>query len=56
MPIVAYAYDDLGRRTSLTRGNAKVVTTYGYQTGSPYLASLAHDLYGTNNDVTTTFT
>ncbi|WP_426050897.1 RHS repeat domain-containing protein [Brevundimonas sp. SL161] len=48
--IVAYAYDDLGRRTAVGRGNA-VSTTYGYDAASR-LTSLSHDLGGTASDVT----
>gem|GEM_PF-1769539 len=47
-PIAAYAYDDLGRRTSVTRGNG-VSTAYGYDPASR-LTSLAHDLAGAAND------
>lgn len=52
--LATFGYDDLGRRTSLTRGNG-TVTSYGYDAVSR-LASLGHDLAGTANDVTTTFT
>ena len=48
-----YAYDDLGRRTSLTRGNG-VVTSYGYDNVSR-LTSLASDLPGTTYDLTLGF-
>jgi len=48
-----YAYDDLGRRTSLTRSNG-VVTSYGYDNGSR-LTSLVSDLAGTANDLTLGF-
>lgn len=44
---------DLGRRTSLTRGNG-TVTSYGYDPVSR-LASLAHDLGGTAHDLSLTF-
>lgn len=44
-----YAYDDLGRRKSLTRGNG-VITTYGYDDVSR-LMSLASDLPGTAYDL-----
>jgi len=47
-PVAAYAYDDLGRRTSVARGNG-VSTAYGYDPASR-LTSLAHDLAGTAND------
>ncbi|MBX3476300.1 MAG: DUF4265 domain-containing protein [Brevundimonas sp.] len=45
-----FTYDDLGRRTSLTRGNG-VTTTYGYD-GASRMNALAHDLAGTGSDVT----
>jgi RHS repeat-associated protein len=45
-----YAYDDLGRMTSLTRGNA-TVTSYAFDPVSR-MTSLAHDLAGTVNDLT----
>jgi RHS repeat-associated protein len=48
-----YAYDDLGRRASLTRGNG-VVTSYGYDNVSR-LTSLASDLSGTTYDLTLGF-
>ncbi len=50
--LASYAYDDLGRRTSLTRGNG-TVTSYGYDTGSE-LTSLTQDLASTGYDTTTT--
>ncbi|HEX2762959.1 MAG TPA: RHS repeat-associated core domain-containing protein [Allosphingosinicella sp.] len=43
--LATYGYDDLGRRTSLTRGNG-TSTSYGYDAVSR-LTSLAHDLGGT---------
>lgn len=52
--LATYAYNNLGRRTSLTRGNG-VVTSYGYDAISR-LSSLAHNPAGTTADVTTTFT
>jgi len=52
--LATYAYDNLGRRTSLTRSNG-AVTTWGYGSGSD-LISLSHDLAGSSSDVTTTFT
>lgn len=52
--LATYAYDDLGRRTSVTRGNS-ATTSYGYDAASR-LTSLAHDLAGTTNDQTFTFT
>lgn len=51
--LATYAYDDLGRRASLTMGNG-AVTTYGYDGGSR-LTSLAHDLSGTVHDQTWIF-
>ncbi|MES2444197.1 MAG: RHS repeat-associated core domain-containing protein [Pseudomonadota bacterium] len=53
--LAVYVYDDLGRRTTLTRGNG-TVTTYGLDAVSR-LSSLALNLDGatTTNDVTTTF-
>jgi RHS repeat-associated protein len=48
-----YAYDDLGRPMSLTRGNG-VVTSYSYDAVSR-LSSLTHDLAGTTNDLTLGF-
>jgi RHS repeat-associated protein len=51
--LATYAYDDLSRRTSVTYGNA-TTTTYGYTPRSE-LASLAHNLAGTANDVTFNF-
>ncbi|MBO9715177.1 RHS repeat-associated core domain-containing protein, partial [Sphingomonas sp.] len=54
--LATYAYDDLGRRTSLTRGNGNV-TSYGFDNVSR-LASIGLNLDGatTTNDVTTSFT
>ena len=51
--LATYAYDNLGRRTSLARGNG-VVTSYGHDAVSR-LTSLTQDLGGTAYDVTTTF-
>ncbi|MBO9714998.1 MAG: RHS repeat protein, partial [Sphingomonas sp.] len=53
--LATYAYDDLGRRTSLTRGNGNV-TSYGFDNVSR-LASIGLNLDGatTTNDVTTSF-
>jgi RHS repeat-associated protein len=48
--VATYAYDDRGRRTSLTRGN-DVATTYGYDDVSR-LTSLAHNPSGTTHDLT----
>jgi RHS repeat-associated protein len=52
--LATYAYDDLGRRTSLTRGNG-TVTAYSYD-GISRLAGLSHDTVGTASDVMTSFT
>ncbi|MDX9838917.1 MAG: RHS repeat-associated core domain-containing protein, partial [Azoarcus sp.] len=52
--LAAYAYDDLSRRTTVTLGNG-TTTTYGYSTQGT-LASLAHNLTGTAQDQTTTYT
>ncbi|RZI99383.1 MAG: RHS repeat-associated core domain-containing protein, partial [Brevundimonas sp.] len=49
----AFVYDDLGHRTTVTRGNG-VTTSYGYNTASQ-LATLSHDLAGTANDLSYTF-
>ena len=51
--IVAFGYDNLGRRTSLTRGNG-VNSSYTYD-GISRLASLSHDLIGSSDDVTFTY-
>ena len=48
----AYAYDNLGRLTGITRGNG-ASTTYGYDAVSR-LTSLAQDPTGSTNDVTIT--
>lgn len=52
--LATYAYDNLGRRTSLTRGNG-VITSYGYDAASR-LTTLTQDLTGTADDQTWTFT
>jgi YD repeat-containing protein len=52
--LATYGYDNLGNRTSLTRGNG-TVTAYAFDPVSR-LSSLAHNLAGTAQDVTTTFT
>lgn len=52
--LATYAYDNLGRRASLTYGNS-AATTYGYD-GASRLAALTHNLTGTVDDVTQTFT
>jgi YD repeat-containing protein len=51
--LFAFAYNDLGRRTSLTRGNG-TVTGYGYDPVSR-LASLTQDLAGGAQDLGLTF-
>jgi YD repeat-containing protein len=48
--LATWAYDNLGRRTTLTRGNG-TVTTYGYDAVSR-LTSLAQNLSGTTSDIT----
>ena len=52
--LATYAYGPLGERLSLTRGNG-VVSSYAYD---PLLrlASLGHDMAGTAQDVTSSFT
>jgi RHS repeat-associated protein len=50
--LATLAYDDLGRRTGLTRGNG-VVTSYGYSASN--LSSIAHNLAGTGQDQTLTY-
>ncbi len=52
--LASYAYDDLSRRTTVTRGNASTTTSYGYTLQSA-LASLGHNLTGTAQDVTHTY-
>lgn len=49
-----YGYDNLGRRTAVTWGDGGV-TSYGYDAVSR-LTSLQHDVPGTANDLTKTFT
>jgi RHS repeat-associated protein len=46
--LATYAYDDLGRRTGLTRGNG---TSSAYSYTGPLLTHIAHDLAGTSYDV-----
>lgn len=53
--LATYAYDELSRRTSVTRGNGSTTTSYGYD-GKYRLSSLAHNLAGTAQDVTFGFT
>lgn len=52
--LATYAYDNLGRRSTVTRGNG-AGTTYGYDPVSR-LTSIAHNLTGTSDDVTFTLT
>jgi RHS repeat-associated protein len=52
--LASFGYDDLGRRTSLTRGNG-TVTSYGYDAASR-LGTLVQDLAGTAHDVSYGFT
>jgi RHS repeat-associated protein len=49
-----YGYDDLGQRTSLSRGNG-TITSYSFDPISR-LASMTHDLIGTAQDITSSFT
>ncbi len=51
--LATFGYDDLGRRTSLPRGNG-TVTSYGYDAVSR-LSSLGQDLAGTAYDLTLGF-
>jgi len=53
--LATYAYDDLSRRSTVTLGNASTTTSYGYTTQSA-LASLGHNLTGTAQDNTWTYT
>jgi RHS repeat-associated protein len=50
----AWVYDNLGRISYTGRGNG-AMTTYGYDTAGR-VSSLAHDLSGTANDLTLSFT
>ena len=52
--LATFGYDDLGRRTKLTRGNG-AVTSYGYDPVS-WLTSLSENLAGTAKDQAATFT
>jgi YD repeat-containing protein len=52
--LATFAYDDQGRRTSLTRGNG-ASTTYGFDAASR-LTQLVQNLNGTTNDLTLDFT
>lgn len=51
--IATYGYDDLARRTQITRANG-VTTTYGYDSLSR-LQSLTSDLAGVTDDISETF-
>ncbi len=51
--LASFVYDNLGRRTSLSRGNG-TMTTYGYDAVSQ-LTSLTQDLAGTAQDLTLSF-
>ncbi len=51
--LATYEYDNLGRRSSITRGNG-VVTTYSY--AGSRLEKLEHDLAGGANDLKLEFT
>ncbi len=52
--LATYTYDNLGRVTSLTRGN-EVVTGFDYDAAGR-LAELTQDMAGTANDQTLSFT
>jgi RHS repeat-associated protein len=52
--LARFGFDNLGRRTSLTRGNG-TVTGYTYD-GVSRLSQLTHDLTGTSHDLTLGFT
>jgi YD repeat-containing protein len=52
--LASYAYDDLGRRTSLTRGNG-TAKSFGYDAASR-LSSISEDLAGTAGDLALAFT
>jgi len=51
--IVGFSYDNLGRRTGISRSNG-VGSAYGYD-GASRLTSLSHDVGGTAADVTYTY-
>ena len=53
--LATYAYDDISRRTTVTLDNASTTTSYTYTTQSA-LATLGHDLTGTAQDITHTYT
>ena len=52
--LATYAWDDLSRRTTVTLGNG-TTTSYGYSTQGA-LASLSHNLAGTAQDQTDSYT
>jgi RHS repeat-associated protein len=54
LALVTYAYDDLSRRTTATLGNG-TATSYSYNPQSA-LATIAHNLTGTAQDLTYTYT
>lgn len=51
--LATYSYDDLGRRTGITRSNG-TTSSYGFDNVSR-LTSLSHDLASTGNDLTLGF-
>jgi len=51
--LATFAYDDLGRRASVTRGNG-ASTSYGWDAVSR-LSQLSHDFNGTTHDLTLTY-
>lgn len=51
--LATYAYDDIGRRQSVTFGNGMVKSYSGYSPQGP--ASMVFDLAGTANDMTLSF-
>jgi RHS repeat-associated protein len=51
--LAVYGYDDLGRRTSLARGNG-ASTSYGYDAASR-LSQMVNDFAGATHDLTSTF-
>jgi YD repeat-containing protein len=52
--LAVYGYDDLGRRTSLARGNG-AFTGYAYDAASR-LSQMVQDFAGTAHDLTATYT
>ena len=51
--LASFGYDQLGRRTSLTRGNG-TVTGYGWEPGSS-LDKIVHDAASPGHDLTLAF-